>query len=459
MSRYSSASSITRPLLVAAAVLLGVAGPVSANHEPARLGLTPVGQDGTYFEITLEPGEERRLTVEAANFGHEETLARTYAADVYSIVNGGFGADLFGERPSGTTLWVTYPSQEITLGANDAIVIDFQVEVPENTPPGEYVTALVIENAEPMRGSGTIAVDQVNRSAIAVAIEVPGERTPALSIGEIHHQEVSGLSVVSFDIDNPGNVHVRPAGEFVLRNGAGTEIAASSVAMDSVYAGTSTLLEAAAVELLDPGEYCAELTLTDEETGATDTTDCRPFTVGARADDGSPFGGLPTVTDVAEALGTSMPVLPLLMGLLAAATAAILILVGRRRRRTAIGEGETTGRPAIGRTAGKFADTVGDVGGGAVKAVGDALPIGGKKNASRRSTAPSTSPAKAASGSLPAKAAASRSSSASKGKGAAARASSPKPAGSKATTSAKSSGPKPKATTAKAPRKRKSPGT
>lgn len=347
MSHYSSASSIARPLLVATAVLLGVAGPVSANHEPARLGLTPVDQDGTYFEITLEPGEARGLKVEAANFGHEETLARTYAADVYSIVNGGFGADLFGERPSGTTLWMNYPSQEITLGPDDAIVIDFQVEVPENTPPGEYVTALVIENAEPVRGSGTIAVDQVNRSAIAVAIEVPGERTPALSIGEIRHQEVTGLSVVSFEVDNPGNVHLRPTGEFVLRNGAGTGIAASSVAMDSVYAGTSTLLEAPAGELLDPGEYCAELTLTDEDTGATDTTDCRPFTIVAPAGDGSPFGGLPTVTDVAEALGISMPVLPILVVLLAAATAATLIVVGRRRRRTAIIEGRTTSWPAL----------------------------------------------------------------------------------------------------------------
>jgi hypothetical protein len=346
MSRFSNASSNAGPLLIAMAVWLVAAGPVSASHQPARLGLTPVGQEGSYFELRLKPGETKRLQVEAANFGHEETRARTYASDVYSIVNGGFGAGLFGERPSGTTLWITYPTKEVTLGPSDAITIDFKVEVPADTPPGDYVAALVIENAEPLRGSGSIAVDQVNRSAIAVAINVPGRRAPALAIGDVRQREVTGMSVVSFDVQNSGNVHLRPAGDFVLRNSAGDEIAASSVAMDTVYAGTSTLLEAPATELLGPGEYCAELTLTDQETGATDTTGCLTFTIVAPAGgDGLPFGDLPT--QVADAIGGSGPVLPVLTGLLllmVGAGATILVL-GRRRRRTAAADGPAIGWP------------------------------------------------------------------------------------------------------------------
>jgi hypothetical protein len=342
MSRFSNALSIARPLLVATAVLLVVAGPAFALQEPARLGLTPVGEDGSYFELRLDPGEVRQLQVEAANFGLEETLARTYAADVYSIVNGGFGAGLFGERPSGTTLWITYPTQEFTLGPNDALVVDFEVHVPLDTPPGEYVAALVIENAEPLRGSGTIAVDQVNRSAIAVAIEVPGEPTPALSIGGVRQQEVAGLSVLSFEVENSGNAHLRPAGEFVLRDAGGTEIAASSVAMDTVYAGTSTLLEASAAELLDPGEYCAELTLTDAETGATDATGCLPFSILAPAGD---EGSLPGVAQVVDAIGGPVPGLALLILLLVAGIAAALLVFGRRRRRAAVADGPTTDWP------------------------------------------------------------------------------------------------------------------
>jgi len=346
MTGQITASAFARPLLVATALWLAAAGPVSADHEPARLGLTPVGQDGTYFELTLEPGEAHQLRVEAANFGHEESLARTYAADVYSIVNGGFGAGLFGQRPSGTTLWLTYPTQEFTLGPDDAVVVDFEVEVPRDTPPGEYLAALVIENAEPLRGAGSIAVDQVNRSAIAVAIDVPGPREPALDIGGVSHKEVAGLSVVSFEVDNPGNVHLRPAGEFALRDGAGKEITAGSVAMDSVYAGSSTLLETSASELLAPGDYCAELTLSDAETEVTASTECLPFAIVAPAGEGSPIDFVPGLAPLADAIGSSGPVLPIITLLLMAGVTLVL-LAAWRRRRAAAGDGLASDWPAI----------------------------------------------------------------------------------------------------------------
>lgn len=346
MSRRSTVWCRGGSSLAAAILALGIVGAASASHEPARLGLTPVDHQGTYFELTLEPSETRELHVEAANFGHEEVLARTYASDVYTIVNGGFGADLFGERPSGPTLWLTYPTQEVTLGPDDALIIDFEVRVPGDTPPGEYVTALVIENVEPVRGSGTIAVDQVNRSAIAVAIRVPGEERAALSIGEVRHRELTGFSVVSFEVANPGNVHLRPSGEFVLRNSDGTELTASSVVMDSVYAGTSTTVEVPAIETLGPGDYCAELTLTDEETGAADATECLAFTIAPPPDDGSAFRGLPGVTEVVGTLGDWPPGLPLLALLLLFAFGAVIVVVGRRRRRPAAVDGPPSDWPA-----------------------------------------------------------------------------------------------------------------
>lgn len=322
------------PVLVAIAASL-VTTPASADHEPGRLGLTPIGEGGAFFELTLDPGEARQLEVEAANFGHEELVARTYAADVYTIVNGGFGADLFGEPASGTTLWLDYPTQEVALRPDQAIVVDFEVAVPAGTPPGEYVTALVIENAEPIRGSGTIAVDQVNRSAIAVAIEVPGARDPALEIGDASHRDVAGASVVTVEIHNRGNVHLRPAGELVLRDAGGTEVMATAVAMDSVYAGTSTALEAAAPVRLAEGEYCAELILRDEETGASDASGCLGVTVVAPAG-GPEVPGLPTVGEVVQAVGGPLPGALLLVAIVAAATLALVWVVRRGRAERAV---------------------------------------------------------------------------------------------------------------------------
>ncbi len=50
--------------------------------------------------------------------------------------------------------------------------------------------------------------------------------------------------------------------------------------MDALYAGTATLLEAPLADALPPGEYCAELSLTDSATGAHDATKCLTFWVG-----------------------------------------------------------------------------------------------------------------------------------------------------------------------------------
>jgi len=145
-------------------VLAGVAlvGPVWAAHEPPRLGLTPTGEIGQFFALSMEPGASRQLTVELGNVGHDSLLARTYAADAYTIINGGFAAELFGEAPSGTTQWLDYPDREVTLGPGEALVIDFTVSVPAATVPGEYIAALVAENAEPYRdaGAGGVSMDR-----------------------------------------------------------------------------------------------------------------------------------------------------------------------------------------------------------------------------------------------------------------------------------------------------------
>ena len=317
---------------------LATAAPATAAGGAPRLGLTPVDHEGAYFQLTLDPGEQRSLRVEAANFGDSDVDARTYVADAYSIVNGGFGADLFGSPPSGTSLWVQYPAQEAKLGPQDAIVLDFDVTVPVGTPPGEYVTSLVIENVDPHRGTGSVAIDQVNRNAIAVAIDVPGAERAELEIGAVDHQVTGGFSVVTFEIDNPGNRHLRPAGEFRLFDAAGRELAASPRTMDSVYAGTSTLLEAPMAELLPAGEYCAELRLTDAETGATDATECLAFRVGTTpGPDGDaaarPTGSIPLSLPSTDLLFGATPWIAIALVTLLLGGLAFLLHIRRRRRR------------------------------------------------------------------------------------------------------------------------------
>lgn len=328
---------LLRGASMALVACLALAGPALASHEPPRLGLTPIAEGGQFFSLRLEPGESRQLQVEVANFGHDELLARTYAAEAYSIINGGFGAELFGVEPSGTTLWLDYPTQELTLGPREGLVIDFSVSVPAGTPSGEYITSLVAENVEPYRdpGQSGLDIEQVNRTAVAVAIDVTGPRSPALEIGAVGHKAAGGISFVSFEVANTGNVHLKPAGDFTLRGADGVQIASAEPAMDSLYAGTETLLEAPLAAALAPGDYCAELRLADAETGVGDATDCLTFTVAAPIEpEGAGQTGSQTIPILQPALD-SVAGNPLRAGLGALigamALAAVFLLLRRRR--------------------------------------------------------------------------------------------------------------------------------
>ena len=90
-----------------------------AAIEQPRLGLTPVGQSGAYFNVTTTAGATQRLSVVVANLGGAEVHARTYAANVYSLVNGGFGAALFGAAETGTRTWIDYQTRELRLKPGD----------------------------------------------------------------------------------------------------------------------------------------------------------------------------------------------------------------------------------------------------------------------------------------------------------------------------------------------------
>lgn len=330
---------IARALAVMGTLLWAclVAPGATAAGEPARLGLTPMGQPGAYFELTLTPGERREAVVEAANFGNEAADGRTYAADVYSIVNGGFGAELYGVAPGATTQWLSWPTQHMRLKPREAVRLPVTISVPAGTPPGEYITALVIESSQPMQSGGPLALSQVTRSAIAVAITVPGPRQPVLAIGGVAHRIVAGHSILAFDVSNSGNVHLRPAGSFSLRQSDGSLVEASAVTMDTVYASTTTALEAALIEPLPPGEYCAELSLTDGATGAHAESDCLAFSVAAASETAAPTkdaavplpGMLPSTSALAR---TASGILLMIGGTFV--VAALLLAAWRRRRET-----------------------------------------------------------------------------------------------------------------------------
>jgi hypothetical protein len=250
-------------------VVNGITNPLIAlAAAPIKLSLRPAGDQGEYFDLKMTPGESRELTVQLGNLGSEMVPARTFSADVYSLVNGGFGARLDGEPSGGTTSWLNYPAESLDLPPGTSVARVFTVHVPADAKPGEYQTSLLLQNANPF-GNETeaaevsVAFKQFVRQALVVNIAVSGALVPGMQIGTASQRDVGGNTTVAVGVKNTGNVRLKPFGEFVLMNASGKELSRYPIKMDTVYAGTETTAEMPFNQLLNPGEYTVSASLAD----------------------------------------------------------------------------------------------------------------------------------------------------------------------------------------------------
>lgn len=275
--------------LCAVLVALVAPGPARAQDDQIRLALLPVGQAGSFFDLTMAPGETRSLAVDIANDGEAPLLARTYAANVYTIINGGFGARLRDEPQGGTTEWLEYATDLLELPVGGRMRRSFSVAVPADAAPGEYITSLVLENEEPFRRPGALTLNQVVRQAVAIVVTVPGRRSPGLAIGAASHKVVAEISVVAVAVENTGNVRLKPLITFALFDPMGTLVSQTTVPMDTFYAHTATFVEVPLAVLLPAGSYTIKLAVEDSAQGLQVTENVIPLLVGATPD--GPDGG------------------------------------------------------------------------------------------------------------------------------------------------------------------------
>jgi hypothetical protein len=234
-----------------------------------KLAIRPADGDRRYIELTLKPGERKTLDVELVNGGKIDVLARTFAADAFTMVNGGFAVKLEDEEITGPTKWLNYPEEDLDLMPGESVLRDVKIEVPKDTAPGEYIAGLVIQNAIPVEGTGAITYTQTLRAVIAVAITVPGKVVPELTIGEASYKPSPLVPSLLVDVVNTGNVRLKPKGEFVLVDGDGHELLRTPIAMDTFFAGDITQIELPLTQPLPAGDYTVALELTDEKTGAS----------------------------------------------------------------------------------------------------------------------------------------------------------------------------------------------
>jgi len=247
-----------------------VASPIAEDRISKAFEFYPAdGKFGDYFNLAMKPGETISKEVLLGNVGDVSQELVIYRANAFTAAGGGFDAAAFGTPPSGTTDWIDLNPVTVTLDPGKGITQSFTITVPENTKPGQYITAIVGEQKSETAVEGSGSLLQKLRYAIPVFITVPGETTAGFTVGSVQVTAVATGLQIAIPLENTGDVRVRPQGDVALVGPDGKRIASFPVQMQSIYAHDKTTLTLAAPGNFPPGKYSVTVSLKDEETGTT----------------------------------------------------------------------------------------------------------------------------------------------------------------------------------------------
>ena len=241
-----------------------------SNSSP-KFAMIPVGNylEGYFSDVKVEPGASAELSIMIINIGSVPVSLDTYKVNALNGSNGGFVSGRESDEPVGPTTWIDYPKKTIHLEVGERQEIPFNVTVPKDVVPGQYITGLVAKTTESMAIPNVDILRHTLSYAVSVGILVPGELTYAFELGNPVILDDTVSRLISVPITNSGNYLVRPAGELTLTNGDGDVVLTSQIKMGSVYAGLTTTIETMLPEQMSAGDYTVDLSLKDEASGAS----------------------------------------------------------------------------------------------------------------------------------------------------------------------------------------------
>ena len=201
-------------LLVSLTVLLLFThAPLVAAVDGAAIGISPAypsadnERSASIFIHTVKPSESAKDGVRVFNYTKKIHTVELRAVDSVAAVDGSFSCRQDSEKRQGIGKWTTLKAQQVTLQPESSEVVDFTISLPEKISPGEHGGCITAQDKESFAGSGGSGIKLGFRSAIRIAVTVPGDIIKSLTIQRINIARTKeGDYTVSPVAKNMGNV-------------------------------------------------------------------------------------------------------------------------------------------------------------------------------------------------------------------------------------------------------------
>lgn len=159
------------------------------------------------FVHGLRPGENSRDGVEVINNSTEIKRIQVYAVDSQVSSGGAFACAQATEESLSVGKWITLSKKELTLRPSSKQVVDFNIAVPTRVSPGEHNGCIVVQDTKQQIARDNNGIVLTMRSAIRIAITVPGDITKGLVFAGISATNKNeSTMLLSVALKNNGNV-------------------------------------------------------------------------------------------------------------------------------------------------------------------------------------------------------------------------------------------------------------
>ncbi len=192
--------------------------------ESGGIGGKPANPDtgnprsSSIFVYELNPGDVKTDAVQVINNTASEKTLFVYGVDSQIASGGAFTCAQKIDQPVSVGNWIKMEKIEVTVEPNSYQNVPFTIAVPQTASAGESNGCIVVQDAERKASSENGGIALSFRTAIRVAITVPGEITKDLRFTGVTAKHTDkNLLQLSTGLRNNGNVSLDVAMDVRLK--------------------------------------------------------------------------------------------------------------------------------------------------------------------------------------------------------------------------------------------------
>lgn len=261
--------ALWRPLILLSAGLISLFSAATVFAQSPHFGMRPQDPTKGYFEYKVAPGSHIEDVLVVNN---PSDAPVTLNVQVVRGMTAGNGGITFGPDTSGSAQWVNLRGvTTLEMPAKSSKALPFEVNVPADAQPGEYVAGFLAQLAEAPQttqlavaeaGKTSFQVKVVSKLGVAVVLQVAEPTNCAAVIPSLEASSSSGRWLLSVGLQNTGNRHFKASGDVVARPvGGGDPIAETKFAVGYFIPGDSITYPVALEPYPQAGDYQIDVNL------------------------------------------------------------------------------------------------------------------------------------------------------------------------------------------------------